>query len=95
LGLPIFGAAALIDGVLDIVLIPHYGVAGAGIAAAVSYWIAAFAFLRIFKQQEKRSSFDVLVIRRSDLDGVGRAIVNVARLFTKTIVRPKLVGERE
>ncbi len=95
LGLPIFGAVALIDGALDILLIPRYGVAGAGIAAAVSYWIAAFVFLRVFRQQENWSAFDVLVVRRSDLYSVSRAIVNVVHLFAKAIVRPKLVGERE
>jgi O-antigen/teichoic acid export membrane protein len=70
LGVPIFGAAAVLDVVLDIFLLPKIGVVGASIASTISYGFAAFLFARIFCRNEGYSMPDALVMRGRDLRNI-------------------------
>jgi O-antigen/teichoic acid export membrane protein len=74
LGLPIFAGAALIDAVLNVILLPKMGVVGAGIAATVSYFFAAAIFLMIFLKSEKCTVLDALLIRSDDLRSIFKFI---------------------
>lgn len=60
--------------VLDIALIPAFGMAGAAIASSVSYSIAAVATATIYIRIEPISMTDLLVPRRRDLKAIERAI---------------------
>ena len=70
LGLPIFAGAALIDIVLNIILLPKMGIVGASIAATVSYFFAAAIFLMIFLKTEQCTIRDALLIRSDDLRNI-------------------------
>jgi len=66
-GVVVFGVAAAIDTILNLVLIPTLGVLGAGIAATVSYCLAATLLLPPFLRREEASLGEALVVRPSDL----------------------------
>jgi O-antigen/teichoic acid export membrane protein len=67
LGAPIFGLAALLDAVLNVILLPRYGVVAAGVASSISYWVAALILLLIFCRMTGCSLSEALVPRRRDV----------------------------
>ena len=67
LGVPIFAAAAAVDALLNVVLLPRLGVVAASIAADVSYIAAAGAFLIVFRRAHNVSWRDLLIAKASDV----------------------------
>lgn len=67
LGILVFGAAAALDCIADVFMLPRFGVMGGAIAASGSYLLAGFLFLRIFCRTEGSSYREALLVRRSDL----------------------------
>lgn len=83
IGVPIFTAAAVTDVVLNVMLLGRLGIVGAGIAATVSYWIAAILFLRLFCVLEACTLRDALVVRPSDLRHIARVTRDLARALVR------------
>lgn len=79
LGSPIFGAAALINAGLNIVLLPRIGVVGAAYAATVSYLLAATVFLILFCRREGCGLREVVLIRREDVQSIIRTAAMLVR----------------
>lgn len=92
LGILFFGAAALFDGILDVLVLRHYGVVGAGIAASGSYWLSAFLFLRVFCKKEGCSYRDALLVKYSDLLGLWSAVLGIRQAVSRGL--PKISGVR-
>lgn len=67
LGVPIFGAAALLDVILIVFLIPVWGIVGVGIASSAAYCFAAVVFLMQFCKDEEISVKEALHPRIEDL----------------------------
>jgi O-antigen/teichoic acid export membrane protein len=67
IGIPVFGGAAVVDIIVNLVLLPRIGVNGAGIASTVSYIFAAIIFMNIYCKREKLRIIDVLLFNRADL----------------------------
>ncbi|MGH7550630.1 MAG: oligosaccharide flippase family protein [Gemmatimonadota bacterium] len=70
LGVFVFGGAVVIDAVLNVILLPRIGVAGAAIAATASYLFAAAALLHFFCRYEGSSYKEALVPRMDDLRSI-------------------------
>jgi O-antigen/teichoic acid export membrane protein len=87
LGIPIFGSAALLDTVLNVILLPRLGVAGAGIAATSSYWLAAALFLAIFCKQEKCSVWEATLVSSQDLRQIMSIIFEIFKAVVERILR--------
>lgn len=52
--------------ILNIILIPRYGIAGAAVASSISYWADTFIVLRAFIKISGKSLFEVLIIKKQD-----------------------------
>jgi len=65
-GLVLFFISAMINVLLCLLLVPHYGVYGAGIASTVSYIFAAGAFLILYCRMVGVAVKEVLSYRRTD-----------------------------
>ncbi|MEA2611831.1 MAG: hypothetical protein QOG32_1557, partial [Chloroflexota bacterium] len=97
-GKPGTGTLILIGGLvvnvlINLVLIPRFGIVGAAAASSISYLITALMTLIVFHRLSGRGWVETLVIRRSDLVavvGAGRA--GVARLRGRR--RGPLIGLR-
>ena len=74
LGVFVFGLAAGLGALLNVILLPRVGVVGAGIAATVSYLVAGLIFLLLFRAQEGGTLGSALVPRSSDFRLVWRAL---------------------
>jgi O-antigen/teichoic acid export membrane protein len=72
-GVLVFGLAASVDVLLNVVLLPHLGVTGASVAATMSYLLAAFLFLRLFAKSESCSLREALIANSSDVRRLWRA----------------------
>jgi O-antigen/teichoic acid export membrane protein len=81
MGIPIFAATALFDAAAIIILVPKFGVVGASMAAAGSYWLTAFLFLMIFCKREKCTMREALVVQWADLLSFVRSVTGVRKLF--------------
>ena len=79
IGVPIFGAAALVDMVLNVLLLSRLGVVGAGVAAVISYWLAAILFLRSFCRREHCTLREALVIQPSDVRYIVELLAEAGR----------------
>jgi Na+-driven multidrug efflux pump len=73
----VFGFAAVVDALLNMLLLPRLGVVGASIAATVSYFAAGLIFFQLFRGAERCSIRTALVPKRSDLQLVWRALGEV------------------
>jgi Na+-driven multidrug efflux pump len=61
------GVIALVGNILlNLVLIPKYGIVGAAVASLISYTIAAGILIIFFVQQSHLSVFDLLLPKRED-----------------------------
>ena len=82
-GRPGIGTLVLLTGlaaniVLNLVLIPRYGILGAAAASSISYGVTALLTLAVFRSLSGQGWVETLVIRRSDLRAVGRTFVALA-----------------
>jgi O-antigen/teichoic acid export membrane protein len=59
--------------VMNLVLIPRYGILGAAAASSISYAATAVATLAVFRRLSGRGWAETLIVRRSDILAVGRA----------------------
>lgn len=73
LGVFVFGGAAAVDVLLNLFLLPRWGVVGASIAATTSYIVAALLFLRFFTKWERCSLREALVATPADVVRLWRA----------------------
>lgn len=87
IGVWIYGAAALLDLLLDLILIPKFGLVGAGLAATASYWLAASLFIREFCSLEGCSLREAILVRRSDLESLLASLASAGR-HTLAVIRP-------
>jgi len=74
LGVFVFGLAAGVDVLLNVLLLPHLGVTGASIAATTSYVVAALIFLHYFRTLEACSLREAFVANSSDCRQLWRAV---------------------
>lgn len=65
-GLVLFFLSAMINALLCLLLVPHYGVYGAGISSTMSYLFAAGAFLILYCRTVGVAVKEVLSYRRTD-----------------------------
>jgi len=86
MGIPIFSAAAAFDTAAVILLVPRFGVVGAAVAAAGSYWVAAIWFLRLFCKHEGCQYRDAILIRWSDV----RTLLDSGLLLVKQLTGRQL-----
>ncbi|PKN64368.1 MAG: hypothetical protein CVU57_14960 [Deltaproteobacteria bacterium HGW-Deltaproteobacteria-15] len=66
LGIPIFASAAVLNSVLNVLLLPRVGLAGAGIAATACYWLVACLFLAALCRKTKCSISEATIMTKSD-----------------------------
>lgn len=78
-GINIFSAYLALCGnlMLNLFLIPRYGIVGAAMATACSYSVATLLLLGLFLRESSMSAFDVLVLKRSDVAGWRRLAASV------------------
>ncbi len=81
LGVVVFGLAAGVDVLLNVVLLPHWGVIGASVAATTSYVVAALIFLHYFREMEACSLREAFVTKPSDCRQLWRAVRGAAGRF--------------
>jgi O-antigen/teichoic acid export membrane protein len=79
LGVFVFGLAAGVDVLLNVLLLPHWGVVGASIAATTSYVVAALIFLHYFRKLEACSLREAFVANPSDFRRLWRAARQASR----------------
>jgi O-antigen/teichoic acid export membrane protein len=79
LGMLFFGAAAGLDVVLNIVLLPHWGILGAAIAAVASHMVVAGLFLRAFVAAEGCTLATAVLPTGRDVCEVWEAILSISR----------------
>jgi O-antigen/teichoic acid export membrane protein len=80
LGIPIFGAAAILDVILNILLLPRVGVVGASMAATISYLLTALLFLMIFLKKEGCSLREALVPQYNDVSSFLARFIRIIRV---------------
>jgi O-antigen/teichoic acid export membrane protein len=61
------GVSCLVTVVLDLVLIPKYGISGASIASTIAYTISAIYLIGVYKNLSQATLRDMLVIKREDI----------------------------
>lgn len=88
IGIPIFGAAALVDVVLNLLLLPRLGIVGASIASTVSYGLAAIAFLRVFCKAEGCSLRQACVAGSDDVVDLASGFARLATGVGRAVRRP-------
>lgn len=59
-------ACLIINLILNIILIPKWGIAGAALASSIAYWADTFVVLIAFMKISKKSLSEVLLIRKED-----------------------------
>jgi O-antigen/teichoic acid export membrane protein len=85
-GINIFSAYLALGGnlLLNLVMIPRYGIVGAAMATACSYSAATLLLLVLFLRESQMSLSEVLILKRSDVENwrrlVGSAWARVRRL---------------
>ncbi|MEP7345303.1 MAG: flippase [Gemmatimonadaceae bacterium] len=83
-----FGFATLVDVVLNMLLLPRWGVVGAGIAATASYLTAALLFLYFFRKAQMCTLREALIPRGTDLLLLRRAVRGFWDRSTRRVVEP-------
>lgn len=66
LGVPIFASAAVLNTILNALLLPRFGLAGAGIAATACYWLVAGLMLAALCRKTKCSISEATLMTKSD-----------------------------
>ncbi len=83
----IAGIGLVLDVVLNILLIPHFGLLGAALGSTLSYTLIALALIVAFRVITKVSFRDMLILKKSDL-------VYYARLLHKLHLLPESVVQK-
>jgi O-antigen/teichoic acid export membrane protein len=78
-GMLYFGAATALDVMLNIVLLPRWGILGASVASVASYSLAAGLFLRAFLAAERCTLGEAIVPTGRDAREVLRAVLSIPR----------------
>lgn len=79
LGAFVFGLAAAVDVLLCVLLLPHWGITGASMAATSSYFVAAAIFLRFFRKSEGCTLREALLPDASDIRRLWKAVLQASR----------------
>lgn len=61
------GISCLVTVVLDLILIPEYGISGASIASTIAYTVSAIYLIRVYKNLSQATLKDMLVIKKEDI----------------------------
>jgi O-antigen/teichoic acid export membrane protein len=88
LGIPIFGLGAILDLILNLILIPIFGVVGASIASTISYWVAAILFLIHFCHKEECSIRGALIPTTGDI----RTLISGIKELPKIVFKQHFAG---
>jgi len=59
-------ACVLVNIVLNIILIPKYGITGAAVASSIAYWVDTIVVLLAFLAISKKKINDILIIKKGD-----------------------------
>lgn len=73
-----FGPALVLNTILNFLLIPRYGVAGAAISSTISYSVATLVFVAVFVRIYKLGFSDVFLLRKDDVLQLGNRIFRTA-----------------
>jgi len=69
-------ACIIVNVILNIILIPRWGISGAAFASSVAYWIDTIIIILAFLKISKKSLFEVLLIKTQDFQDYYRAFSN-------------------
>lgn len=61
------GVSCAVTVVLDLLLIPKYGISGASVASTIAYTISAVYLVRVYQNLSQTTLKDMLVIKREDI----------------------------
>ncbi len=81
-------AGVIVNLILNILLIPRYGIIGAGIATSVSYSLMSLILIMTFTHTNKASLKDIILIKKEDFD-------DYRGLIKKLQARPSTARETE
>src|SRR5467141_4534639 len=85
----ISGGTVILTVILDIVLIPRYGISGAAVASSIVYTTATIASVSIFRHESGAGLLETLVIQPEDFIRYRRLLGStVRRLITPSPARP-------
>jgi O-antigen/teichoic acid export membrane protein len=73
----------LINIILNILLIPVYGIIGASISVLATYWLVAIIQIVLFIRFSNMRLFDVLLINRGDINGYRKLLNSYIPRFAK------------
>jgi O-antigen/teichoic acid export membrane protein len=93
IGVFVFGFAAGVDALLNVILLPRLGVVGASIAATVSYFAAGLIFFQLFRGGEGCSVRTALVPKWSDLQLLWRALTGALASLLRAVRHRPPAGE--
>jgi Na+-driven multidrug efflux pump len=79
MGILYFGAATALDVMLNIFLLPRWGILGASVASVASYSLAAGLFLRAFLAAEGCTLAEAILPTGRDAREVLRAVLSIPR----------------
>jgi O-antigen/teichoic acid export membrane protein len=94
IGKPIYstyisGGTVILTVILDIVLIPRYGISGAAVASSIVYTTATIASVSIFRHESGAGLLETLVVQPEDFIRYRRLLGStVRRLITPSPARP-------
>ena len=63
----LLGGAALLNIIINLILIPKYGILGAGMASTVSYMLCGISFLLYFTKKTGVQLKEMIIINRNDV----------------------------
>jgi O-antigen/teichoic acid export membrane protein len=94
-GVLVFGLATGVDALLNVILLPRFGVLGAGLAAAASYFVAGVCFFHLFLKSEGCTVRAALVPRKADFQQLWLAFSEVQTGLLRALrPRPPSASER-
>jgi Na+-driven multidrug efflux pump len=67
--------------ILDLLLIPRFGINGASLASTISYFLSAIIILYLFKKESQVKLWDILIIKANDLAEYKRIISYFIDIF--------------
>ncbi|TMD37690.1 MAG: hypothetical protein E6I95_00345 [Chloroflexi bacterium] len=94
IGKPIYstyisGGTVILTVILDIVLIPRYGISGAAVASSIVYTTASIASVSIFRHESGAGLLETLIVQPEDFIRYRRLLGStVRRLITPSPARP-------
>ncbi|MHB8771648.1 MAG: oligosaccharide flippase family protein [Syntrophales bacterium] len=73
------GLSCAVTVLLDLILIPKYGISGAAVASTIAYTISAIYLIRVYKNLSHATLADMLVIKKEDILDYHKDIVRRIR----------------